>query len=277
MNLENEDHYIPDDQNAHIDTCELKNEINNLYETRVGEELEKANLWPKTYESILSCISSNPPEEPSEKALICRYLTPTKFLWFACQEAVYFCGADKFEDKTDSDIPEDYKNCISRILCERNVQNQLLWEAYLDAMRSHWLVSCWTSLDNHYDDYLLWHRYAGDKYGVGITIHYGDLKKELEKSCKNEPHVRKFESGYVGYRHPLRLPPFNKRNIYRNEKEVRFVCKAEVPKSFSVVISSLKKHFSLRFSPDAPTAHVNSIRAVWKKMGGSDKYYIAGN
>ena len=69
---------------------------------------------------------------------------------------------------------------------------------------------------------------------------------------------------------------FNKRNIFRNEKEVRFVCNTDLLASHSVDISNLKKEFSLRFSPDAPQAHIDSILAVWEKMGGGDEFYIAG-
>ena len=268
-------HYIPDTLNAHIDTREFEKELNELFGTMQGNELDESSLWQDTYENIISKISNNL-SEPNDDDLICRYFTPAKFLWFAHQNSIYFGSANDFEDRHDSDIPEDYKNCVQTVLFERKVI-PLFWDDYLDRIRSRWLVSCWTSLGNHHDDYLLWHRYAGSELGIGVVISYGDLKKRLEAECAGYKEVKLFQSGYVGYSHPLHLPPFNKRNIFRNEKEVRFVCEANLLASISIDVTPLKEIFSLRFSPDAPRAHIDSIRAVWEKMGGGSEYHISGD
>ena len=266
-------HYIADSLNSNIDTREFEKELNELFGKLCGNELDDANLWPDIYENIITKINSEL-SEPNEDDLICRYFTPAKFMWFAHQNSVYFGSASDFEDKHDSDLPEDYKNCVKKVLMERDII-PLYWDDYLERMRSRWLVSCWTSLDNHHDDYLLWHRYAGSELGVGVVIAYGELKKTLETECKKIEGVKLFQSGRVGYKHPLHLPPFNKRNIFRNEKEVRFACKIELSASLSIDASSLKEHFSLRFSPDAPRAHIDSVLKVWEKMGGRSEYNIS--
>lgn len=268
-------HYIPDPLNAHIDAREFEKELNAMFGSMQGNELDNANLWPDIYENIISKINSEL-SEPNEDDLICRYFTPAKFLWFAHQNSVYFGSAEDFEDRHDSDLPEDYKNCVRKILLERKVI-PLLWDDHLERMRSRWLVSCWTSLDNHHDDYLLWHRYAGNELGVGVVITYGELKNILEEECRTHEEVKIFQSGSVGYKHPLHLPPFNKRHIFRNEKEVRFACKAELLASLSIDVSLLKEKFSLRFSPDAPRLHIDSVRDVWEKMGGGSEYNISGD
>lgn len=268
------DHYIPDGHNAHINTKVFEGELNNLFSSLSGKALEDANLWSEAYQLILNRIS-NLPDEPRDGELICRYLTPTKFLWFANQNSVYFGGADNFEDKYDSNIPLDYKNSVLKFLHERNAL-PLEWDDYLVRMRSHWLISCWTSLDSHIDDYLLWHRYAGNEYGIGIVTTYGALKKILESSCSDETDIESFTSGYVRYKSPLCLPPFNKRNMFRNEKEVRFACKTKLLASHAVDISILKNIISLRFSPDAPQEHIDAVLAIWIKMGGGDEYHISG-
>ena len=275
MNFKPIDHYIPNKDNAHIDTSKFESEINSLYKSLTGDALCESNLWDSTYKLILNRIS-NTPKEPQDDELICRYFTPTKFIWFVNKNLVYFSSAVNFEDKHDSDIPPDYKNSILKILFNRDV-TPLLWDDHLDRMRAHWLVSCWTSLDNHNDDYLLWHRYAHSEFGVGIVITYGELKNILKKACETEKDVNSFESGYVGYSSPLYSPSFNKRNIFRNEKEVRFVCNTDLLASHSVDISSLKSRLSLRFSPDAPQEHIESIMTIWTTMGGSDEYNISGD
>jgi hypothetical protein len=266
---------IPDPQNTHIDTLEFESELNELFGSLHGNKLENANLWNDVYENIITKIT-NPLSEPNENDLVCRYFTPAKFLWFAHQNAIYFSSAQDFEDSHDSDIPEDYKNSVRKVLKERSVI-PLLWDDHLERMRSRWLVSCWTSLDNNnHDDYLLWHRYAGNELGVGVVITYGELKKIVESECKKNEEVKTFQSGCVGYEHPLHTPPFNKRNMFRNEKEVRFACKTELLAGLVTDVSSLKKKFSLRFSPDAPSAHIDSVREVWEKMGGGNEYSISG-
>ena len=202
-------HYIADPLNAHIDTREFEKELNELFGSLRGNELDNANLWPDVYDKIITKIYSEL-SEPDEDDLICRYFTPAKFLWFAHQNSVYFGSASDFEDRHDSDIPEDYKNCVRKVLFERDVI-PLFWDDYLERMRTRWLVSCWTSLDNNHDDYLLWHRYAGSELGVGVVIAYGELKKILETECKKIEEVKLFQPGRVGYQYPLHLPPFNKR------------------------------------------------------------------
>lgn len=267
-------HYVPDLLNARVDTCKFEKELNYLFGSLQGNELDNANLWSDVYENIIFKINSEL-AEPNDDDLICRYFTPAKFLWFAHQNSVYLGSAENFEDRHDCDLPEDYKNSVQKILLERKV-TPLLWDDYVERMRSRWLVSCWTSLDSHHDDYLLWHRYAGNELGVGVVIAYGELKEVLEAECGKYDEVKIIQSGFVGYKHPLHLPPFNKRYIFRNEKEVRFACKAELLASINIDVSSLKEKFSLRFSPDAPRAHIDSVREVWEKMGGGIEYHISG-
>jgi len=274
MTIEADDHYLPDPNNAHINTTDFEITLDNIIETLTAEGGDTMNLWHKIYERTLGQIS-NSPEEPADEALICRYLTPTKVLWFVNQTSVYFSSASGFEDKRDCDIPDDYKRSIQRFMTNRNVES-LAWSEYAESMRARWLVSCWTNLDEHHDDYLLWHRYAGGKFGVGITLRYGHLKTLLEQSCIKEDKINEFVSGFVSYNHPLRKPPFNKRRIFRNEKEIRFVCRADLLPSINIDISPLKKDIGLRFSPDAPQTHIDSVSAVWVKMGGENRIQISG-
>ncbi len=155
MNSTPPDHYIPNKDNAHIDTSKFESEINTLYKTLTNDNANENIYWDNTYKLILDRISDKL-TEPRANNLICRYFTPTKFIWFVSKNLVYFSSAKNFEDKQDSEIPLDYKHAIQKILCQKDILPIFL-DNHLDRMRSHWLVSCWTSLDNHDDDYLLWH------------------------------------------------------------------------------------------------------------------------
>ena len=275
MSEMDDDHYIPDGQNAHIDTSDFERELEDLAGPLHGWELDEKELWPAIHDRVMGRIS-NPPDEPPDDALICRYLTPAKFLWFVSQMTAYFGRASGFEDRSDCSLPDDYYSCVQRFFMDREVV-PIEWDDHADRMRSRWLISCWTELNDHHDDYLLWHRYAGGPLGVGVSLRYGVLRDQLRAACDSASHVESFLSGYVSYRFPLRFPPFNKRRIFRNEKEIRFACRTDVLASISPSVDTLKEHMGLRFSPDAPREHVESVMATWLRWGGPERFQIAGS
>jgi hypothetical protein len=269
-----DEHYIPDAHNAHIDTSEFEGDLEGLAQGRTGRELDQADLWPRIHDLVMDRLSG-PIEQPSSEALICRYLSTTKFLWFLRQFDIYFGSAGEFEDKTDCAVPADYNQCVQQFFLRRCVP-PIAWDDYVERLRSGWLVSSWTELMDHHDDHLLWHRYAGGPSGIGITLRYGELNELLtrESARLNLTH---FTSGRVTYGSPLRIPPFSKRRIFRNEKEVRFVCRGELLAAISFSIKSLKNRIGLRFSPDASRFHIDAVRETWGKWGGTDRYQIAGS
>lgn len=271
----NDDHYIPDKYNAHVDTRDFEIELEGLAGNLSGSALDTADLYPTIHQRVVDRLSA-PLEEPSDDALVCRYLSTTKFLWFVRECGVHFGSARAFEDRTECALPGDYNVCVQSFFMERGVV-PLAWDDYAERTRARWLISSWTEVAEHNDDHLLWHRYAGGPSGVGITLRYGDLRDSLRAQCVKDPNVSEFFSGRVSYGSPLRIPPFSKRRIFRNEKEVRFVCHSELLASIEPSIGSLKDKIGLRFSPDAPTFHVQSLRATWLKWGGQDRYQIAGS
>jgi hypothetical protein len=183
-------------------------------------------------------------------------------------------SASAFEDKADCSLPADYNYRVQSFFEARGV-TPIAWDDYVERFRSGWLVSSWTELTDHHDDYLLWHRYAGGPSGVGVTVRYGQLNSLLRREGARRNWTN-LTSGRVSYGSPLLIPPFSKRRIFRNEKEVRFAFRGDLLAADSVSIASLKDEIHLRFSPDAPRHHVNAIMETWAKWGGSDRYQIAG-
>lgn len=274
MNQWTDDHYIPDQHNAHIDTSEFQTELARLAKGQVGAELDFANLEPHIVDLVLGRLS-NELEQPSDDALICRYLSITKFLWFIQDFSVYLGSARAFEDPTDCSIPTDYNNCVQDFFMERGVA-PIVWDDFAERFRAQWLVSSWTEVADHHDDYLLWHRYAGGVFGVGITVRYRDICELLKHESKQKT-LTHFSYGKVSYGSPLRIPPFTKRRIFRNEREVRFACRGEALAAVQMSLLPIRDRIGLRFSPDAPLHHVDAIRQTWMKRGGSDRYQIAGD
>lgn len=268
-----DDQYIADAQNAHVDTRAFEAELEELAQGLTGRALDEADLWSRVHELVMECLSG-PIEQPSNETLICRYLSPTKFLWFLPQFHLYFGSASGFEDKADCGVPTDYNHAVQAFFAQRDV-TPIGWDEYSEQCRSRWLVSSWTELTDHYDDHLLWHRYAGGPSGVGVTIRYGDLYQFLSRES-GRLNLTEFDAGRVAYGSPLRIPPFSKRRNFRNEKEVRFVCRGEVLAAVSISISSLRGRIRLRFSPDASRAHIDAVMETWIKWGGSEGYQIGG-
>lgn len=268
-----DDHYISDVHNAHVDTHAFEADLANLTQSQVGQALDQANLSPRIYELIMARLSADI-EQPSSEAIICRYLSTAKFLWFLRGFEVYFGSASAFEDKADCGVPADYNHCVQQFPLKRDVA-PIAWDDYADRFRSNWLVSSWTELTDHHDDYLLWHRYAGGPSGVGVTIRYGVIK-ELLSGERERRQLPNFTFGRVTYGYPLRIPPFSKRRIFRNEKEIRFVYRCNLLAATSVSIASLRNELGLRFSPDASRHHIDAVRETWNKWGGTDRYQIAG-
>jgi hypothetical protein len=275
VTIDNDDHYVPDANNAHLDTTEFKRELHKLLDTGHGTGLEKSEPWQQIHNVVEETIKA-PPDEPDDYQLICRYLSPTKFLWFVSQMTVYFGSASRFEDSRDSTIPADYSNCVLAVLAKRGI-DPVAWNDQVRRVQSRWLVSCWTKVDDHHDDNLLWHKYAGGEFGVGITFRYEFLRNLLRERAKDSPELEGFFAGYVSYESPLRIAPFNKRRIFRNEKEIRFVYRANRPTHIEVDVTDFKSDIGLRLSPETPAAHRDAIINIWRQLGGDeDRIHIAG-
>lgn len=270
-----DDHYIATSDNKLIDTSAFESELKERYGALSSADLADAKPWPHIHDRIETIVST-PPVEPNDDQLICRYLSPIKFLWFMSQMEIFFGSASAFDDARDSAIPEDYNKCVQRFLMEKEVTSTTAWDEHIRRMRSRWLVSCWTEITDPDDDHLLLHKYAGGEHGVGITLRYGLLRELFQHEQKNDPDTERFFSGYVSYKQPLKIAPFNKRRIFRNEKEIRFVLQSATLTHKRIGIADLKSEIGLRISPEAPLSHHDAIRDAWLLFGGEDRIQVAG-
>lgn len=270
------DHYVPG-PNAHIDTSWLTKQMEVLSEGARARDLDDMEIEGKIYGIIESALHMKP-NEPSPEAVVCRFLDVQKFLWFVTGKSVHFGRVDGFDDPFDCAVPEDYNYAVESFYMSRDCP-PVGWGMLADDMRTDWLISCWTLINSSYDDYLLWHRYAGGPRGIGITIPYGTLKTALLQGLSEVDDtlssVSEAHYGLVAYGSPLGMIPFNKRAMFENEKEVRFVAKKDYGQSVVIDVSSIFSEFRLRFSPDVPRFHRSSIESVWREFGGTDDSVVA--
>lgn len=271
--MANPSHYIPNPDNAHIDTRDFESEVCQLLAGVDSTGGVAQYSYDRIHDLVVSKVSCAP-NETSDGQLICRYLSPIKFLWFVSQISAYFGAASNFNDKSDSIIPTDYHNAVLGKLYRAQLDRSA-WDRHIRDERSRWLVSCWTKLDDYNDDNLLWHSYADGALGVGVTVQYGVLRDYLRQAVTKEVGVSGFYCGEVAYQSPFRVAPFNKRNIFRNEKEVRFATHSTSRTSLSIDIADIKSELGLRLSAESPVVHRDAIEVIWRKFGGSDEIHVA--
>ena len=146
-----DDHYIPDCHNAHLNLDWFEERLGEIAQSRFPDESDDKVLQ-QFCDTTIRCIN-NEPEEPSDDQLICRYLTPLKYLWFVSSKTLRFTNAARFEDPRECFPPDDYDNAVNTVLRKYNLSyNQ--WQNQLRKIKEKWLVSCWTTIDEYHDDYL---------------------------------------------------------------------------------------------------------------------------
>jgi hypothetical protein len=254
-----DDHYIVNLKNAHINTSEIEKDILKLAETYKSD---KRKDLESIYNLIFSTIELEP-KEPSKDQLICRYLTLDKFLQFIDSRSINFPIATQFSDSRDCLIPEDYDNAVLKVFHRLGISGDV-WCDFVKEKAREWNVSCWTQLNDHFDDHLMWDSYAGGSQGVGITVRYGTLKESLNAS------VSTLHCGRVNYE-TLSLLPFNKHYTYHNEKEVRFAFRSSSKKLESISVDNIFSSLGVRISPSATTEHHDMIESLWIRYGGEDR------
>jgi len=258
-----DDHYIANSRNAHIDTSAFEQCAREQLSGRgVEEALETL------YNLVFSKLSAAP-KEPDKDQLVCRYLSPTKFLQFLHTRRVNFPAATQFSDHWECRVPQDYEVAMRRVLHELSISAEG-WSGLVKRKAACWSVSCWTQLDDPCDDHLMWDSYAGGPQGVGITVRYGVLKDSFARSVRSLAVDGVLHGGSVNYE-TLSLMPFNKHYMFRNEKEVRFAFGTKCSAAHSVCIDDIFGSFGVRISPAATVEHHDMVKRLWLSFGGVDR------
>lgn len=259
--LEN-DHYIPNAQNAHIDTSDFEAPVRVLL-SNASTNIERA--FEAVREEVLSRLNV-PPEVPADDALICRYVSLPKFLQFVHTREIHFASVARFNDRWESRIPEDYDLAVLGICSDLDVPSES-WSWRVKRRAAHWRVSCWTRLGAYFDDNLMWSAYAGGPEGVGVTIPFGVLRDSFAMSVPLLSGSGPLHSGCVSYE-SLLLPAFHKHSMFRNEKEVRFAFETNCSSDPCISVDDVFGSFGVRLSPAATLEQHDIVRRLWLGYGG---------
>ncbi len=259
-----DDHYIANLKNAHIDTSEFEAAAH----ARLTASEDNDAALESVYDLVIS-RTSVPPTEPDDCQLICRYLSSEKFWQFLHTRHINFPSATQFCDSRECRISEDYEVAVLRVLKSLGLPADD-WTKLVSRRAATWKISCWTQLNDYFDDHLMWDSYAGGARGVGITVRYGILRNSLTESTRKFAVDGTLHCGSVNYE-TLCLLPFNKHRMFRNEKETRFAFRASAVGACSVSVEDIFGSFGVRISPAATVDHWERIRDLWLKYGGEDR------
>ncbi len=119
-------------------------------------------------------------EYPSDPDIpIWRYFTFPKFMDLLTSRALFFCRADKFEDKfegyVNNWIKESLKNEFKEFENEEEMKGDLL--GLLSQLGEFTLISCWNM--NYTDTLGMWKSYCDDKEGIAIKTNIEKLKNSI--------------------------------------------------------------------------------------------------
>ena len=158
--------------------------------------------------------------EPSEDAVIWRFMDLRKFRDLMASEELYFRRADLFSDKSEGLPPEQYARRVLR-LDPYDINDRVSLNNHLGSLaqnRESYYISCWHLYRQETLD--MWEQYGHD--GVAVCSQYGLLKSALD-GLLDEAHT-----GLVRYGTDHLVNTFNtlefittKQIQYSQDREVR--------------------------------------------------------
>lgn len=282
-------HYIANGNNAHIDTMGFMEGLKERIVTELSlgttdnianfRASRRAEIYQYIYDDALS-YSNSMPDKPSDDANVCRFLSPEKFLWLIDQKSILLSSPRSFDDDLDCALHGDFNDailqCLPELLSKFSIElnPELIcneWGSFERRRRGDWLISCWTNLTNHKDDKLIWYKYANGPCGAGIMAKYRDLHEAIQSQIGPLSQNGVLSAGAVSYKPQVsKLLPFNKRNGFRGEQEVRFAIHGfEYERPVRVDLHDrFFELFDLRISEDSPQYHQKALTNLWIKAGG---------
>lgn len=163
---------------------------------------------------------------PNDNMTIWRYLDFTKFVSLLDKQALFFCRADKMDDKFEgshpkAELPIRTKNLESVFLKDVSEAFRLI--------REFTAVNCWHI--NRYESFAMWKLYLKSSEGIAIRSTFRRLRDSL-KDKQHDIYIGKVQ--YIDYEKDiflgLVLSPFvHKRKSFDHEKELRAIIQ-EMPK-----------------------------------------------
>lgn len=241
-------------------------------------------------------LSSEVPDETK----IWRYMGFTKFVSFL-EYGLYFCRADKFEDKFEGSLTvkdpelwishlEDGKQFIPQEDIERFNQYieymKSLNSKNAEEMRKYVVINCWHMNENESE--AMWKLYSQSSEGIAIQSTYARLKESIDFKSIRDEEIGQFVDvrpvKYIDYKKentsliPDRISAFlHKRKSFEHEKELRILISNKAAKTYrfedvfesgkTVKVKYDKLIENIYIAPTLPKWFEDLVRDVLKKYG----------
>lgn len=210
-----------------------------------------------------------------DETVLFKYMDFTKFMYIMEKKKLFFCNANKFEDKYEGSLVEGFYHNWS--------ESQMIIHKELNKMFGNMnksYISCWNK--GHNESYALWKIYSNPYSGVAIKTTVGNLKEALKNSqikIYNVNYINSFKDINEKVELPVHLD-FNeiddinlinakyvkevyKLKAYNYEEEVRAIyidSSDEVGKYFDIDLEKLLNEIYI--SPYAPDWFEDLVRTV---------------
>jgi hypothetical protein len=180
--------------------------------------------------------------EPSEDAVIWRFMPLYKFRDLMASEELYFRRSDLFSDKSEGLPPEQYALRVLG-LDPYDISDRVALNHHLGSLAQHresYYVSCWHLYCE--ETLNMWEEYGPD--GVAICSRYGLLKSALD-GLVDEAHAGLVQYGTDHLANTFNALAFitTKQHQYSQEREVRALITAYDP------LAGGNRHFDLNNFP----------------------------
>ena len=171
---------------------------------------------------------------PESNYHIAKYIDLTKFISLLQRRALFFCRADKLEDKFEGAAAlKNYNVKVNMYKSLRNLNIDITDEKIIENVESDLLfakrhksivsVSCWNKFSA--ESAALWKIYSDYNKGIMIKSSINQIIKSLEKQPQD---IQLSEVRYINYEEDVMLehvnyPFFYKQKAYSYENEVRML------------------------------------------------------
>ena len=160
---------------------------------------------------------------PPAEATLWRYMDFTKFVSLLDRRSLFFCRADKLDDRFEASLSQATYDAMYRGERPETVEVWRRKAPLIDFLRGMRMVNCWHRSD--YESDAMWKIYTGQNEGLAIKTDFASLAA----SFNGDEPIYIGEVTYIDYNidvipdELLLKPLLYKRNHFEHEREVRVV------------------------------------------------------
>lgn len=173
---------------------------------------------------------------PNSSEKIWRYLDFTKFVSVLADKALFFCRADKFDDKWEGAFPKQnvQKRAANWNISKLDEPSILPFlSASYSRLPAQTFINCWHL--NDFESAAMWKLYLSSNEGIAIQTTYGRLINSFVGKADERVHIFAGKVRYLDYDEEVfpertTLVPFlHKRMSFEHERELRAIIQSPFP------------------------------------------------